>query len=170
MLGGRGSRLRHDVIRKDKYTELLSVLGCYSNVSPQPIPSIMALQPAEEDEEGSEGMALKQGLLSASRVRVEEKILSLVYQSAEDTCIVLHSSSVGQYQRGTCKQLLKTDLTCRSLLYASSHDVFVGVSEFSLKVHGRKRQLRTPPSYIYYLLLRSSSSSSSSFYFSSLST
>ena len=94
----------------------------------------MALQPTEEDEEGSESLVLKQGLLSGSRVRVEEKILSVVYQSAEEVCTVLHSCSVGRYQRGACKQLVAADLVCHTLLYARNQDVYVGVSDYSLKV------------------------------------
>lgn len=98
----------------------------------------MALQPfqqaAEEDEEESEDVVLKQGLLSTGRVKVVDKILSVVYETGEEACMVLFSSSVGHYQRGVCKQTTQADLGCHTLLYAKNQDVYVGVAKSSLKV------------------------------------
>ena len=88
----------------------------------------------EEEDEDREDLVVKHGLLSTRRLKVEEKVLSLVYHTAEESCTVLFDGSVGVYQNGVCRRRVMETLGCQKLLYAHQHDMFVGVAKTSLKV------------------------------------
>ena len=95
----------------------------------------LAQQTAEgEDDEEDEKLVVRHGLLSTRRVKVDEKILSVVFQPADETCIVLCGNSVGCYNRGVCTRLVTEVKGCRKLLYLHFHNIFVGVGDSSLKV------------------------------------
>ena len=92
-----------------------------------------AQQTAEDEED--EKLVVRHGLLSMRRVKVDEKILSVVFQPADETCTVLYGNSVGCYNRGVCTRLVAEITGCRKLLYLHIHNLFVGVTDSSLKVY-----------------------------------
>lgn len=81
-----------------------------------------------------ESLVLKQGLLPSATHRIEGKVLSVLYHTTEDFCVVLHSDGISRLDNGKKGLTLEKEVKLLWIFYTNQFDQFVGVGRDSIKL------------------------------------